>query len=524
MASRFRPVHGLGLAAILSLTVAYATVLQGPGWNQDSHYALTRALAVGTPTIDQTRYETGNVVTGDISVYHGHTYSNKAPGFAFATLPAYLALKAAGEAWPEPDMTGQLWFVGLWSVVLPAFLLLLLVRKLANELEPGYGTAAAVLLGLGTLMLPFATLFFSHILSALLGFAAFAVLRYERRRPPSLSRLALAGLLAGYAVTTEFPNAIMLGILGLAALARPSRVRRALAYGGGAIVGLAPLLAYDQWAFGSPFQIPYNYTVGFGSTGSLFLATPSFRRLIEVLFGLPGLLRTTPVLALAAAGIVSLYRRGYRFEACVVAATGLAFLLFEASYATPFGGGSPGPRQLIPMLPFLALPLATAFRRMPLSTLSLAAISAIEMLAATITHPIYYGAHDTAWFHRLGLHNFSATVLSFFPSRHFLDGLMLRSTTSWYPLLVFFVPALLALAFAAAERPALSLRWRDALRALLCVIGWLILEREGPRLLSGHTVGSGWAPAAVLSIAAAVGLVASALPYVLRSRVARSPS
>jgi hypothetical protein len=408
--------------------------------------------------------------------------------------------------------------------VLPAFVLLVLVRRLADELEPGFGTAAAITLGAGTLMLPFATLFFSHIFSALLGFAAFALLWYERRRPASLTLVAAAGLLAGYAVTTEFPNAIVAAILGVAALARPSRARRAAAFGVGALVGLAPLLAYDQWAFGSPFRVAYSYTTGFGSTGTLFLTTPSFRRLIEVLFAPVGVLRTTPVLALAPVGIVLLFRRGYRFEAWVSAATGLAFLVLEASYATPFGGGSPGPRQLVPMLPFLALPLAAAFRRIPLTTSAFAVVSVVEMVAATITHPIIYKEHHADWFHRLGAGDFSATVLTFFGGRHFTDALLLRSTAGWLPLLVFLGLVLLAIAFTVAGRPPLALRLRDAVQAGLGLAGWALLNREGPKLLySGHGVGREWAPAVVLSIAAGVALLASALPQVLTSEAARSP-
>ena len=46
--------------------------------------------------------------------------------------------------------------------------------------SPGYGTAAAVTLGLATLVMPFATLFFSHVLAAMLAFAAFALLWRER--------------------------------------------------------------------------------------------------------------------------------------------------------------------------------------------------------------------------------------------------------------------------------------------------------------------------------------------------------
>ncbi len=506
------------------MTVAYAALVQGPGWNQNSHYALTRALAEGTPRIDQTRYETASVVTGDISIYRGHTYSNKAPGFALATLPAYFAMKAAGQAWPATDASGQLWFLSLWSVVLPALVLLFLVRKLANELEPGWGTATAVVLGLGTLMLPFATMFFSHIFSALLGFAAFAVLWYERRRPSRLVSVGAAGLLVGFATTTELPNAMLAGILGLAVLARPPRIRRALAYAGGAIVGLAPLLAYDQWAFGSPFQLPYSYTVGFGPTGSFFLVAPSFRRFVDVMFAPVGVFRTTPVLVLAAVGLVLLFRRGLRFEVCVVSAVTLVYFLFEASYATPFGGGSPGPRQLIPILPFLALPLAAAFHRMPLTTLVLAAVSIGEMVAATVTHPLEYGEYTAAWFRRLGDHDFSATVLSFFSGRHFYNWLMLRSTVEWYPLVVFVIPLALAIVLAALERPAAVVTRRDALRAGLCLGGWLILAYAGPKLLYGRTIGREWAPAVTIAIAVAVILAATALPRLHPSSGGRSPA
>ena len=50
------------------------------GWNQGAHYALVRALADGTPTIDRTRFEVGGGGTGDISRIHGHYYAAKAPG------------------------------------------------------------------------------------------------------------------------------------------------------------------------------------------------------------------------------------------------------------------------------------------------------------------------------------------------------------------------------------------------------------------------------------------------------------
>ena len=60
-------------------------------------------------------------------------------------------------------------FVGWWGSVLPAFVLMLLVWRVADGFEPGYGAAAAVTVGLGTLVLPFSTLLFSHVFTAMLG-------------------------------------------------------------------------------------------------------------------------------------------------------------------------------------------------------------------------------------------------------------------------------------------------------------------------------------------------------------------
>ena len=82
--------------------------------------------------------------------------------------------------------TPIVWALTLIAAVIPAVLLLLGVRWVADRLEPGYGTAAAVTLGLATILMTFAAEFFSHVISAALGFAAFSVLMRERR-PPSRS-------------------------------------------------------------------------------------------------------------------------------------------------------------------------------------------------------------------------------------------------------------------------------------------------------------------------------------------------
>jgi hypothetical protein len=138
--------RGTGLAAVLLLGLALALPIQAIGWNQTSHYALTRALDHGTPRIDRWRHS-----TGDKAHYRGHWYSARAPGLAIWEQPDFALVRAVGAArfhrvGPHHNDL-PIWLLGLWGSALPACALLLLVRSVAERLEPGFGTAAAVTVG-----------------------------------------------------------------------------------------------------------------------------------------------------------------------------------------------------------------------------------------------------------------------------------------------------------------------------------------------------------------------------------------
>lgn len=208
----------------------------------------------------------------------------------------------------------------LWGVLLPALVLVGLVGWLGDHLERGFGLAAGVTLGLTTMVLPFATMFFSHILSATLAFAAFAVLWVERRSPTRLRLVLLAGLLAGFAATVEFPVAVIGAIVGLYGIARAGWARRLAAYSAGAIAGGVPALLFNWWAFGDPLTFPYSNVVGqpgANKVGLFGITAPKFDFLVQLLFSSIGLLVLTPVVALGALGLVLLHRRGHRAEAIV---------------------------------------------------------------------------------------------------------------------------------------------------------------------------------------------------------------
>ena len=58
----------------------------------------------------------------------------------------------------------------------------------------------------------------------------------------------------------------------------------------------------------------------------------------------------------------------------------------------------------------------------------------------------------------------------------------------------------------------LSLSRNDALRALACLLGWLVLQYEGPRLLGYHgSAAAEWGPIAALLLAALLAMAAAAI-------------
>ena len=218
----------LALIAVLLVGISYATMIQSFSWNQTSHYDLIRALNDDGTTIDVNQSNTGDKV-----FYKGHYYSARAPGLALFALPFYDTLnlvnadKWARESQAQRGDDEMVYFIGLWANVLPGLLLLLLVWRVAERWEPGYGALTAIVLGLGTLVLPLSTLLFSHVFTAFLGFGAFVLMLRERDGPASPMLLALAGLAMGYAVASEYPLFFVALVLGLLLLSR--RETRSLA-------------------------------------------------------------------------------------------------------------------------------------------------------------------------------------------------------------------------------------------------------------------------------------------------------
>jgi len=390
-----------------------------------------------------------------------------------------------------------IWQIGLWSVVLPALGLLLLVRRTVERIEPGLGTACAAILGLGTLVLPFSTVLFAHVPAAALAFASFSLAFGAR----SLRRVALAGAAAGLAVAIDLPLAIPAVLLGLYAAVPASRVRRLVAFGAGGAAGLAPLWAFDSWAFGNPFHLAYAGTPGQGAkggwqmTGFFGQTLPSGHILVDLLLSQRGLLVLSPVLAVSAVGLVLLWRRGLRAEAGLIAALVAVELVWNAArhpYTFALGGWVPGPRFLIPLLPFLCFAIAPVLRRAPATVAALALVSTVAMAIATSAEPLLQDDDTHHWIARIADGNFAATVVSLTGVGH-----------GWIAILPFYLLVAVAVVAAIAATP-LPLRRRDLLTALAAVAAWVVIEHGAPELLRvDRLVHESWGTLAALVLAAA---------------------
>jgi hypothetical protein len=481
----------LAIVSIGGLVFGFSYLIQ-PAWdNERAHYALVRALAAGRADVDDSM-RLPKLRTIDVTRFHGHDYATKAPGLAAISMPPYLALRSAGV-----ETTGSprklVWALHLWSVVIPAAVLLLLVRRRAERVEPGFGTIAAASLGVASLILPFSTVFFSHVLAATLGFTAFALLAHQRETGASLWLVLAAGLAAGLAFTVEYPLALVAVALAVLTLSGGDWVRRASLYGLSVAAGALPALVFSTWAFGTPFHLPqegWHHEGAEPLPGLLGITRPTLDNVLRILFYPGGI---GPILLPALVGAALLWRRGARLQATLPLLIAGLFLAFNSASVDPFGGASPGPRFMIAALPFLAVPLAVAFRAIPGATLGLVSGGAVFMVAATLTTPLE--AFDGLVFHRVITGHYTDSIASFVG----LGG----SAAA--------LPFLLALAVAAvaaiAATPWRVVIGRDALAAVVALGAWLLLASGIKTLLQHGATGEA---AAFVGVAVAAGLVACA--------------
>jgi hypothetical protein len=319
-----------------------------------------------------------------------------------------------------------------------------------------------------------------------MAFAVFALLWRERQGDPRLWLVLAAGLLSGLAVVVEYPVALAGAVLGLyavfhpRALGLPPLAARAGTYAAGVIAGVLPALAYNKWAFGSLTTMSYDNavdrqgftghdTLGLNSGGFFGITWPDGRVALELLISPRGLLVLTPVVAMGLVGTVLLARRGMKAEALTIGAIAAAFFVYDTGYWLPFGGGTPGPRFLIPLLPFIGVALVEAWRRFPATALVTSVCGAVVMTIATVTYPLIGTGSLWQWWDRLERGVFQHTLPSVF-----------GAGANWLTILPVLAGLVLAAVLGARATGPLPVS-RDLRLAVGALAGWVVLASASGR-------------------------------------------
>jgi hypothetical protein len=236
----------------------------------------------------------------------------------------------------------------------------------------------------------------------------------------------------GLAVITEYPAAILAGLLilyFLVVLWRKKNLSLSRAVIFPVLGGLLPLLVmavYNLAVYHRPLVSGYEFLVyqpyqeGMAQ-GFFGIGRPSPRVLFFLTFHpAVGLFWMSPVLLMTFVGAFCLLRRKtYSAEVALAGLGAAGFLIMNSGYYLWWGGNSFAPRHLIPMLPFLCLPLIGVPRKVFWLVVLLAAVSIVQMTFAAAGN---IAAPDASLenLRKIGLFDFSMIYTYMLP--HLIHG------------------------------------------------------------------------------------------------------
>ncbi|MBI1279023.1 MAG: hypothetical protein GC179_12915 [Anaerolineaceae bacterium] len=375
-----RNVYSLFVFAVLF--VCYSYFVPVDNWAVTSRVAPVYALVdEGVLNID-----TYHLMTGDKAYFENHYYTDKSIGPSLFAVPVYAIYKALATR-PEfqqvpiddpahPALSAlyrsrALEWMTLVVVMLPSALLGVVVFRFAARFtrHDFYACILALVYGLATIAFTYSRMLFQHQTTALGLFVGFFLLWKVIYEKADLRWLWGVGFFLSLAFISEYVVAIFGGLIFLWAVYK-LRNRRAVFY---IILGALPLLlvnsAYNLLAFHSPLPVGYSYSLWASTVhehGFMGISLPSLRVLGEITFGsFRGLFFISPVLLLIIPGLYLMWREQpkYREVVVLISVIVIGFFLYNAGYLVWWGGWSTGPRFLVPMLPFMMLPMAFVLNR-----------------------------------------------------------------------------------------------------------------------------------------------------------------
>jgi len=386
-----------------------------PGVNENRYIDQTRSIVdEGRFSINRFHYN-----TVDKALVGNDYYPTATPGLALLGVPIYLLAKTCfiimpGKLLRQYDNTSyiraflgnenapdsfvatypffeflicHLLFTTFLCSLISMITMSLLYKSFAMftpKASENYRLWLIVVYALGTLMFFYSTRLFSHALNIIFLFGSFLILATVRSKKTESKWVFLAGLANGLALFMDYltlPSTLVIGIYGLFVVPKQSIWKYLM----GSIIPVIALLLYQTITFGHPFAMPQSFMTGDNKEvfeGSMGLAFPSLTIMWKLLFSVyRGFFVYMPIMICSAYLLIRLLlnvNHPNHIAWVVIASVAIAQLFFNSAMPNFWNGGYIfGPRYLIPVIPFMIIPLAEAYRYLPAWLIGLTGVISI---------------------------------------------------------------------------------------------------------------------------------------------------
>src|SRR3989338_3365081 len=364
------------------------------GWSEDSRFALIKSIVEN----QKLEIDDNANTTGDRSFYNGHYYTDKAPGQSILGAQLYFSLNLVFKNFLEQDTEKPLYIeepqfdtvtyallnpddkilisrilLTVFFSSLPSALLIVLMYKTAKMFteKEKYAILITFSMGLGTLILPYSTIFNGNILAAFLVFLSFHIMLKLHNEELDRKYYFISGLFLSFSIVVDYTTIFMFipSFIFLLYTKKFSVIPKFIL---GVLLGILPLFIYNFIIFSNPItftlifldpdispciDVFYDHCVK--STLIHFYLNPVYilSTITKILF-LPyrGLLFYYPLLLFSFIGLFILYKNNRELTVFILVLI-LQFILFYGSILYWWGGTNFGPKHFATLIPFLLIPL-----------------------------------------------------------------------------------------------------------------------------------------------------------------------